>query len=176
MPKVPLICCDICHVDLIHTMINDCDNNHQAVPHGSNCPKRPEHTLTWRGSQFQDALYHWHTKTATGMFGMLDFWPADLFLHKDILENIVIFANANKIITLQDLQRMTNWFLCNWYSDQIISILHHFFPPAPPPSPFVSMPLPPRTYKRGPNPFLNVLNASPGPLSLSSSSTGICKP
>jgi len=172
MPKVPSICCNICHADLVHAMIDDRDDNHQVVPRGSNRPKRPEHTLTWRGSQFRDALHSWRTKTATGLFGTLDFWPADLFLHEDILEDIVIFVDTNKLVNLQDLRRTTNWFLCDQYGDQIISLIHRFFPPAPLPSPFVSMPLPPQTHKRGSNPLSNVLNSSSRP---SLSSTGIRK-
>jgi hypothetical protein len=34
---------------------------------------------------------------------VLDFWPTDLLLHKEIVEDIVVFVDAKKIITLQDL-------------------------------------------------------------------------
>ena len=173
MPKDPSICCDICHADLVHAMIDNRDDNYQATPRGPNRPKRPEHKLTHRGSQFRDALYDWRTKTATDLLGALDFWPADFFLHEEILEDIVVFADSDKIVTLQDLQRKTSWFLCDQYSDQIISLIRRYFPPVPLPDPFVSTPLPPRTRKRGPTPFSNVLNSSSCP---SSSSTGIRKP
>jgi len=122
---------DICHADLVHAMIDDRNDNYQAVPRGSNLPKRPEHTLTRRGSQFRDALYDWRTETATGLFGALDFWPADLLLHEEILEDIVVFVDSNKIVSLQDLQRSTSWILWDQYGDQIISLVHRFFPPAP---------------------------------------------
>ena len=77
------------------------------------------------------------------MFGALDFWPANLLLHKRILEDIVVFADANKIETLQDLHKKTNWILCDQYGNQIILLIHHFFPPKPIPNLFVSTPLPP---------------------------------
>lgn len=46
MPKDPPICCNICHPNLVYAMINDCDDNYQAEPRGSNIPKRPAHALT----------------------------------------------------------------------------------------------------------------------------------
>ena len=124
-------------------MIDDHDDNYQAVPRGSNLPKRPLHALTLRASQFRDTLYDWRTEMATGLFGALDFWPADLFLHEETLEDIVTLVNTNKIVTLQDLQKKTNWFLCNQYGDQIISLIQRFFPPAP-----LSIPL-----SRRPSPY-----------------------
>jgi len=39
MPKVPSICCNICHPDLVHAMINEHNDDYQVVPHGSNIPK-----------------------------------------------------------------------------------------------------------------------------------------
>ena len=69
MLKDPPICCDICHVDLVHAMIDEHNNRYQVVPRGSNVPKRPSHALTWHASQFCDALYDWYTKIATSMFG-----------------------------------------------------------------------------------------------------------
>ena len=173
MPNDPSICCDICHPDLVYAMIDDCDDNYQAVPRSSNLPKRPLHALTLRASQFRDTLYDWRTEMATGLFGALDFWPADLFLHEETLEDIVALVNANKIVTLQDLRKKTNWFLCDQYGDQIILLIQRFFPPTPLSNPFVSTPLPLRTHKRGPTPLSNVQN-SPPRLS-SSSSTGIRK-
>jgi len=172
MPKDPLICCDICHADLVHTMINDRDDNYQVVPHGSNLPKRPAHALTKRASQFRDALYDWRTKTATGLWGALDFWPADLLMYEEIVEDIIVFVDANKIVTLQDLRKKTNWILCNQYGDEIISLIQCFFPPVPLPNLFVSTPLPLQTHKECPTPFSNVLNSPPCP---SSSSTGMRK-
>ena len=172
-PKAPSICCDLCHMDLVHTMIDDRDDNYHAPPRGSNCPKWPESDLTQRASQFCDALYDWRTETATDLFGALDFYPADLFLPEDILEDIVAFVDAHKINTLQDLQKKTSWILCDRYGDQIISLIHRFFPPVPLPNLLTSMPLPPRTHKKGPTRVSNVLSSSPRP---SSSSDGIRKP
>ena len=172
MPKAPPICCDICHADLVHAMIGDRDDNYQVVPHGSNPPKRPLHALTLRASQFRDALYDWRTETATKLFGALDFWPANLFLHEEIVEDIVVFVDAHKLVTLQDLRKKTNWILCDQYGSQIISLIQRFFPPGPPPGLFVSTPLPPRTHKKGSTPLSNVLNSPSHP---SSSSTGIRK-
>ena len=153
-------------------MINDRDDDHQVVPRGSNLPKWPAHALTRRASQFHDALYNWRTETATGLWGPLDFWPADLLMHEEIIEDIVMFVDTYKIVTIQDLQKKTNWILCDQYGDQIISLIQRFFPPTPLPNLFVSMPLPPRTHKKCPTPFSNVLNSPPRPLS---SSTGIRK-
>jgi len=118
-------------------MINERDDDDQVVPRGSNLPKRPSLALTCRASQFRDALYDWRTETATRLFGTLDFWPADLFLHEEILEDIVFFVDANKIATVQDLQKMTNWILCDQYGDQIVSPIRRFFPPAALPDLFV---------------------------------------
>jgi len=78
---------------------------------------------------------------ATGLWGTLDFWPANLLMHEEIVEDIVVFIDANKIVTLQDLQKKTNWILCDQYGDQIISLIQHFFPPASPTPLFVSTPL-----------------------------------
>jgi len=124
-------------------MINDCDNNYQVVPCGSNLPKQPAHALTWRASQFRDALYNWRTKAATARFGPLDFWPVDLLLHKEMLEDIVVFVDTNKILTLQDLRKKTNWILCDQYGNQIISLIRSFFPPTALSDLFISSPLPP---------------------------------
>ena len=174
MPKSPSICCDICHPDLVHPMINDRDDNFKVVPRGPNRPKRPELLPTSRASQFRDALYDWRTKMATDLFGALDFYPANLFLHEEMLGDIVVFADTNKIVTLQDLRKKTNWILCDQYGDQIISLIRRFFPPAPPPNLFVSTPLPLRTRKKGPTPLSsNLLNSPPRP---SSSSAGKRKP
>ena len=118
-------------------MINERDDDDQVVPRGSNLPKRPSLALTCRASQFRDALYDWCTETATRLFGALDFWPADLFLHEEILEDIVFFVDANKIATVQDLEKMTNWILCDQYGDQIVSLIRRFFPPAALPDLFV---------------------------------------
>jgi hypothetical protein len=152
-------------------MTNDRDDNHQVAPRGSDLPKRPSHVLTRRASQFRDALYDWRTKTATSRFGALDFWPADLILPEEMVEDIAILVDTGKIVTLQDLEKETNWILCDQYGDQIISLIRRFFPRAPLPL-FVSTPLPLRTHKRSSVPFSNVLNSSP---LLSSSSTGIRK-
>ena len=171
MPKDPLICCDVCHVDLVHAMIVDRDDNYQVVPRRSNVPKRPVHDLTSRASQFRDALYDWRTETATDMFGPLDFLPADLLLHEEILEDIVSLVDTNKIVTLQDLRKKTNWILCDQYGDKIISLIQRFFPPAPVLDLFVSTPLPPRPHKKGPTLFSNVLNSPPRPSSSSSTRT-----
>lgn len=124
-------------------MIGNHDNNYQPAPCGSNLPKWLLHALILHASQFRDALYEWHTETATGLFGMLNYWPTNLFLHKIILEDIVIFIDTNKIITLQDLQKKTNWYLCEQYGGQIILLIQCFFPPGPPPDLFVLTPLPP---------------------------------
>jgi len=171
MPKVPSICCNICHPDLIHAMINECNNDYQVVPRGSNVPKQQVHVLTSHASQFRDTLYVWCTETATSMFGALDFWPADLLMHEEMLEDIIIFVDTNKIGTLQDLHKKTNWIFCDEYGNQIILLIEHFFPPAPIPNLFISTPLPLQTC---PTPFSNALN-SPPHLS-SSSSTGLRKP
>ena len=171
MPKDPSICCDICHADLVHAMIVDRDDNYQVVPRRSNVPKRPAHDLTWRASQFRNALYDWRAETATDMFGPLDFLPADLLLHEEILEDIVSFVDANKIVMLQDLHKKTNWILCDQYGDKIISLIRCFFPPAPILNLFVSTPLPLRMHKKGPTLFSNVLNSPPRPSSSSSTRT-----
>ena len=153
MPKDPSACCDVCNLDLVHVMIDDRDDNNQAVPRGSNPSKRPLHTLTLRASQFRDALYDWRTETATGLFGALDFWPADLLLHEEILEDIVVLVDANKILTVQDLREETGWILCDQYGDQIISLIQRFFPPTPLSNLFVSTPLSTNT-QEGPYPSL----------------------
>jgi len=118
-------------------MINERDDDYQVGPRGSNLPKRPSLALTYRASQFRDALYDWRTETATRLFGALDFWPADLFLHEEILEDIVFFVDANKIATVQDLENMTSWILCDQYGDQVVSLIRRFFPPAALPDLFV---------------------------------------
>jgi len=152
-------------------MINDHNDDYQTVPCGTNLPKRWPHALTLCASQFRDALNAWRTEMATRLFGSLDHWPANLFLHEEILEDIVVLVNANKIITLQDL-RKTNWILCEQYGDQILLLIQQFFPPVPLPNLFISTPLPPRMHKSGPSLLSNVLNSPPR----SSSSTTICKP
>ena len=172
MPKDPSICCDICHPDLVRAMINECDDDYQTAPRGSNLPKWLPHALTFRASQSRDALYIWRTEMATGLFGLLDHWPANLFLHKEIVEDIVALINANKIVTLQDLRKKTNWILCEQYGDQIVSLIQWFFPLAPLPNLFVSTPLPLQTHKTGRALLSNVLNSPPPSLS----STGIRKP
>ena len=124
-------------------MISNCDDNYQPAPHGSNLSKQLLHALTLHASQFCDTLYEWCTEMATGLFGTLDYWPADLFLHKIILKDIIIFIDTNKIVTLQDLQKKTNWYLCEQYSSQIISLIQCFFSPGPPSNLFILTPLPP---------------------------------
>lgn len=81
-------------------MSNDRDDNNQVVPRGSNLPKRPLHAPTRRASQLRDALYDGRTKTATSRFGALDFWPADLVLPGEMVEDIAILADTGKIVTL----------------------------------------------------------------------------
>ena len=130
------------NADIVHAMINDHNDNYQTMPCGSNVPKWPQHALTCCTSQFCDTLYDWRTEMATGLFGALDFWPADLLLHEEIVKDIAIFVDANKIVTPQDLWKKTNWILCNQYSNQIISLIQCFFPPVPLPNLFVLMPLP----------------------------------
>jgi hypothetical protein len=73
------------------------------------------------------------------MFGTLDFWPADLFLHEEIVEDIVVFVDTGKLVTLQDLCKMTNWIHCNEYGEKIVDLIQQFFIPQHPL--FVSMPL-----------------------------------
>ena len=156
MPKHPSACCDVCSLDLAHVMIDDCNDNNQAqaVPHSSNLSKRPLHALSLCASQFRDALYDWRTKTATAQFGCLDFWPANLLLHEEILEEIVALVDANKIVTVEDLRKETGWILCDQYGDQIVSLIQRFFPPTPVLNLFVSTPLPPTNAQEGPYPSL----------------------
>jgi hypothetical protein len=144
--KKPLICCDICHPDLVAAMTDDRDNEYQPIPRGSNCPKRPSHVLSLRASEFRTALYDWRTETATALFGTLDFWPADLFLHEEIVEDIVVFVDIGKLVTLQDLRKKTNWIHCNEHGEKIVDLIRQFFTSSAPL--FVSTPLARRTHPR----------------------------
>jgi hypothetical protein len=104
-------------------MTDDRDNGYQPIPRGSNCPKRPSHVLSLCASEFRTALYDWRTKTATALFGMLDFWPADLFLHEEIVEDIIVFMDIGKLVTLQDLHKKTNWIHCNEHGEKIVDLI-----------------------------------------------------
>src|SRR6266850_361462 len=106
---------------------------------GSNCPKWPFHILSPRTSKFHTPLYNWHTEAATARYSTLNFWSTNFLLHKKIVEDIIVFINISKLVTLQDLCKKTNWVHCNEYGKQVVALIQQFFFPSS--SLYVSTPL-----------------------------------
>ena len=60
----------------------------------------------------------------------LNFWPAVVFLHKEIPEDIVVFAEEKSSASTICTRKRTGFHVINMYGENIISLIRPFFFPA----------------------------------------------
>jgi hypothetical protein len=95
---------------------------------------------------FQHDLFAWRESKARELFGDINFFTPNVFLHMDILLRIVDLAHAHRLCSVDDLKNQTSWCFADEYGGDIISFVSKYFPatahhPRADATPFTSMPL-----------------------------------
>jgi len=71
----------------------------------------------------KQGLLAWHKHKVSKIFGDVDYFTPDIFLHLSILDHIVDLAHAHKLNSALDIKNQTLWCFAEEYGGQIIRIL-----------------------------------------------------
>jgi len=94
----------------------------------------------------KQALLAWRERNAREIFGDIDYFTPNVFLHSSILNRILDLAHAHKINSVLDLKNQTSWCFAEEYGRDIIRLIKQHCPSSQPgqasmSSLFVSTPL-----------------------------------
>ena len=144
----PTICCDLCHPDAISRFVPGLT----AIINPPKATRKPKqikvtpYESSMAEQSLKNELLTWRERTACNLFGNIDDFTPNVFLHSSILDRILDLAHAHKIQSVLDLKNQTSWCFAEEYGGDIITLVKRHCPPIQPgqasaPSLFVSTPL-----------------------------------
>lgn len=118
--------------------------------------KVPHFTPSSEEERLRRELFKWRDKTAKQMYGDLDFYGADIFMHFKLIDRIVELAHVFKLNSVKDLVDQTRWDLAEDHGADVIALVKECIPKPSLPSPFTTIPLAPRN-----NPQITTASSRP---------------
>ena len=115
-----------------------------TIVKGTSRIKVPEFTPSPEEERLRRELFRWRDETAKGIYGDLDFYGADVFMHFQLIDRIVELAHVFKLNSVKDLIDQTRWDLAEEYGAEVITLVKECVPKPALPSPFTTAPLVPR--------------------------------
>ena len=115
-----------------------------TIAKGPSRIKVPEFTPSPEEERLRRELFRWRDNTAKEIYGDLDFYGADMFLHFSLIDRIVELAHVFKLNSVKDLVDQTRWDLAEEYGAEVITLVKECVPKLALPSPFTTAPLVPR--------------------------------
>ena len=144
---LPPICCDLCHPSTISQLIPGL-NIVQSASKTTCKPKQVKvapHTCSMAEESLVNDLNAWCNHKVRELFGDIDLFTPNVFLHTYTLLRIVDLAHACQLCSTDDLKKQTSWCFADEYGDELITLVLKHYPTAPNPSgvpsPFISTPL-----------------------------------
>jgi hypothetical protein len=134
-------CCDTCNP--AHFLLRFVARP-PATKRGKKKIKVTPYMMGPRDFDLRCSLNEWRQQQLLADFGDDDFFGPQQILTDQIRDRIVDLAHDKKIVNVETLQQQTDWVYTETYGAQILKIIERHAPP-PPPLPFVSTPLQPRT-------------------------------
>ena len=127
---LPTVCCDLCNPDTISCII-PCLAAILTLPKATQKPKQIKVTL-YDSSMAEQHLRHnilaWCECKVHDLFGNIDYFTPNIFLHLSVLDFILDLAHVHKLNSILDLKNQTSWCFAEEYGRDIIRFIEQHCP------------------------------------------------